>query len=64
LRWRGDTEDCRRAKNTDASHNFETYAVAKLGDLLHAFRDHIDYLVNGPLHHPHGDHCDDHGPLA
>ena len=26
--------------------------------------DHVDYLVNGHLHHPHGDHCDDHGPLA
>jgi hypothetical protein len=25
--------------------------------------DHIDYLVNGRLHHPHGDHCDDHGPV-
>jgi hypothetical protein len=25
--------------------------------------DHIDYLVEGRLHHPHGDHCDDHGPL-
>ena len=25
--------------------------------------DHIDYLVDGRLHHPHGDHCDDHGPL-
>ena len=25
--------------------------------------DHYDYLVNGRLHHPHGDHCDDHGPL-
>ena len=24
---------------------------------------HIDYLVNGRLHHPHGDHCDDHGPI-
>jgi G3E family GTPase len=23
--------------------------------------DHIDYLVDGHLHHPHGDHCDDHG---
>jgi hypothetical protein len=20
-------------------------------------------LVNGHLHHPHGDHCDDHGPV-
>jgi hypothetical protein len=25
--------------------------------------DHTDYLVDGKLHHPHGDHCDDHGPL-
>jgi hypothetical protein len=25
--------------------------------------DHIDYLVSGQLHHPHGDHCDDHGAL-
>jgi hypothetical protein len=21
-------------------------------------------LVGGHLHHPHGDHCDDHGSLA
>jgi len=26
--------------------------------------DHVDYLVEGHLHHPHGDHCDDHGTLA
>ena len=26
--------------------------------------DHIDYLVDGHLHHPHGEHCDDHGPLS
>ncbi|MFY9643068.1 MAG: hypothetical protein WCD20_05785 [Rhodomicrobium sp.] len=25
--------------------------------------DHVDYLVDGRLHHPHGGHCDDHGPL-
>ena len=25
--------------------------------------DHVDYLVNGRLHHQHGDHCDDHGPV-
>jgi hypothetical protein len=23
--------------------------------------DHVDYVVGGHLHHPHGDHCDDHG---
>src|SRR6266404_9577021 len=26
--------------------------------------DHIDYLVDGRLHHPHDCHCDDHGPVA
>ena len=25
--------------------------------------DHVDYLVADHLHHPHGDHCDDHGRL-
>jgi hypothetical protein len=25
--------------------------------------DHVDYLVNGHLHHPHGNHCDDHGTV-
>lgn len=25
--------------------------------------DHTDYLVAGHLHHPHGKHCDDHGPV-
>ena len=25
--------------------------------------DHVDYLVSGHLHHSHGNHCDDHGPL-
>jgi len=26
--------------------------------------DHQDYLVNGRLHHLHGDHCDDHGAVT
>ena len=25
---------------------------------------HIDYLLDGHLHHPHADHCDDHGPFT
>lgn len=25
--------------------------------------DHIDYLVNGHLHHPHRGHCDHHGAV-
>jgi hypothetical protein len=24
---------------------------------------HLDYLVDGRLHHPRGDHCDDHGSV-
>jgi hypothetical protein len=24
----------------------------------------VDYLVGGHLHHPHGGHCDDHGPVS
>ncbi len=24
---------------------------------------HTDYLVAGHLHHPHGEHCDDHGKV-
>jgi UDP-2,3-diacylglucosamine pyrophosphatase LpxH len=23
----------------------------------------VDYIVNGHLHHPHGDHCDNHGDV-
>ena len=25
--------------------------------------DHVDYLVDGRLHHAHEGHCDDHGPV-
>ena len=25
--------------------------------------DHVCYIVDGRLHHQHGDHCDDHGPV-
>jgi hypothetical protein len=26
--------------------------------------EHMDYLVDGHLHHPHDDHCDDHGAVT
>jgi len=26
--------------------------------------DHVDYVVNGHLHHPCASHCDDHGPVT
>ena len=25
--------------------------------------NHVDYLVNGHLHHQHNGHCDNHGPV-
>ncbi|HEX7049528.1 MAG TPA: hypothetical protein VF188_04895 [Longimicrobiales bacterium] len=25
--------------------------------------DHVDHIHKGRLHHHHGDHCDDHGPV-
>ena len=28
-----------------------------------AHGDHTDYVVDGHLHHAHGPHCDDHGPV-
>lgn len=28
-----------------------------------AHGDHTDYVVDGHLHHAHGAHCDDHGPV-
>ena len=34
------------------------------GDEAVPHGDHVDYLVDERLHHPHGDHCDDHGPLT
>lgn len=26
--------------------------------------DHVDYIVDGHLHHPHENHCDDHGMVS
>jgi hypothetical protein len=26
--------------------------------------NHMDYIYEGRLHHRHGDHCDDHGPIT
>jgi hypothetical protein len=34
------------------------------GHALVPHGDHLDYLYEGRLHHPHGDHCDDHGPVT
>jgi hypothetical protein len=47
-------------KSHDASHAHGP----KCGHEAVPHGDHVDYLVDGHLHHPHGTHCDDHGPLA
>ena len=33
------------------------------GHPMVAHGDHVDYLVDDHLHHPHGEHCDNHGPI-
>ena len=33
------------------------------GHAVVAHGDHVDYVVDGMLHSPHGGHCDDHGPV-
>ncbi len=51
--------------------------TAPLSDKIHEHRhgpgcgheairhgDHMDYIVDGRLHHPHEGHCEDHGPVA
>lgn len=37
---------------------------ANCGHVAIPHGDHTDYLVAGHLHHPDGNHCDDHGQLA
>jgi hypothetical protein len=37
---------------------------ANCGHMLVPHGDHLDYVVDGRLHHAHGDHCDDHGKLT
>lgn len=36
---------------------------AECGHEMVPHGDHMDYLVNGRLHHVHNGHCDDHGPV-
>ncbi|WP_305404949.1 hypothetical protein [Photobacterium leiognathi] len=56
----------------DSNNPIECNPVHVCGDHVHGpncgheaiqHGDHIDYIVNGRLHHQHGDHCDDHGPV-
>jgi hypothetical protein len=44
----------------DASHQHG----AQCGHEMVPHGDHMDFLVEGHLHHPHDKHCDDHGALS
>ena len=37
---------------------------AECGHTTSEHARHTDYLHNGHLHHPHGEHCDNHGNVA
>lgn len=60
------------AKNPDActpahacgAHDATHVHGAGCGHEAIAHGDHTDYVVGGHLHHAHGGHCDDHGPVA
>ena len=45
------TQDLKHEHDTDCGHP----------GIRH--NGHVDYIVEGRLHHRHGDHCDDHGPI-
>lgn len=46
-----------------SSHNGSHVHGVGCGHEAVPHEDHIDYLVDGHLHHPHNGHCDHHGKL-
>lgn len=46
-----------------AGHNGGHEHGGKCGHVGVPHGDHVDYLVEGHLHHPHDGHCDDHGAV-
>jgi len=48
---------CRETKKLKHVHGPDCGHIAVYHD------GHLDYIVDGILHHPHGGHCDDHGPV-
>lgn len=46
-----------------AGHNGEHKHGSDCGHQAVPHSDHVDYMVEGHLHHPCGDHCDDHGKV-
>lgn len=46
-----------------AGHDAQHTHGASCGHPAVPHGDHVDFIVNGHLHHPHGGHCDDHGAV-
>ena len=55
--------DCTPAHAACTSHAKDHVHGAECGHDAIAHGDHTDYVVDGHLHHAHGAHCDDHGPV-
>jgi hypothetical protein len=70
----GHTDECSLSEATNKTectpahkcegHNGEHKHGQECGHQAVPHSDHVDYMVEGHLHHPCGDHCDDHGKLA
>ena len=54
--------DCTPAHDC-ASHGKDHVHGKDCGHEAVPHGDHTDYVVDGHLHHAHGGHCDDHGPV-
>ena len=52
--------DCTNGHDCGA-HGAEHRHGTKCGHEAIPHGDHLDYVVNGHLHHPHNGHCDNHG---
>ena len=50
-------------KPTEDGHGPEHFHGPGCGHEAVPHGDHTCYVVDGRLHYPHGDHCDDHGPV-
>lgn len=46
-----------------ALFNLNPFAVCTAGEPCTGYEPGPVYRVDARLHHPHGDHCDDHGPV-
>lgn len=55
------TPDHRCSEHVGHEHDHESAGHRSHPMVPHG--DHTDYIHKGQLHHHHGDHCDDHGPV-